>query len=56
MLKLRHQLNALHVMCTLVTMGVPLRRALRLASKWERIVHPLIYGRGCQQSAGIEGR
>ena len=40
---LQHQLNALHVMARLVRLGFPRLRALALARRWERVVHPWLY-------------
>jgi hypothetical protein len=40
---LQHHLNALHVMARLVRLGLPRPRALGLARRWERVIHPVLY-------------
>jgi hypothetical protein len=40
---LHHHLNALHVMAFCVHRGLPRSVALRVARRWERLIHPLLY-------------
>jgi hypothetical protein len=40
---LRHHLNALHIMALLIHARLPRAAALRIARRWERLVHPLLY-------------
>ena len=40
---LQHHLNSLHIMARLTRMGVPRRRALGWARRWESLAHPWLY-------------
>lgn len=46
---LQHYLNAMHVYCYLRYMGLSKRTALKLARRWERRVHPVLYFRPAGQ-------
>lgn len=48
---LQHSLKALHVMAFLIGCGVGQRRALCLARRWERAVHPWLYRRHRHKSS-----
>jgi len=39
----QHHFNSLHMMARLVRWGLPRRRALLIAQKWERFAHPWLY-------------
>ena len=46
LIRLQHQLNALHIMAALVRWGVPRPWALALARRWERVTHGWLYTAG----------
>ncbi|MFQ5900002.1 MAG: hypothetical protein ACE5IH_00410 [Thermodesulfobacteriota bacterium] len=39
----QHRLNALHIYCALIRIGMGKDLALTFSRQWERVVHRLIY-------------
>jgi hypothetical protein len=42
--RIRHHLNALHVMALLIRCGCSQSKALTIARRWEAFIHPWLYG------------